>query len=270
MNQKSQTPEVIASLQNPKVKNTLLLHKTRGRKKQNLFLVEGKKEVSRAINAGYAFKRIFICQEIFDADTQEFFNIENLPTEVIYVTLQVYAHMAYRKESEGIIGWAIPQSHELEKIKLSENPIILVVDAIEKPGNLGAIIRTADAAGIDALIISDTRTDIYNPNVVRSSLGALFTTQIGVGNAEEVVKWLKKNSVSIFCTALTASRLYTDIDFKQPSAIVMGAEATGLSETWLSQSDQNIIIPMRGVVDSMNVSVSAGIVLFEAVRQRKD
>jgi TrmH family RNA methyltransferase len=189
--------------------------------------------------------------------------------EIDYVSQKVYAHMAYRGSTEGIIGWATPKDHSLKEIKLTGNPLILVVEAVEKPGNLGAILRTADAAGIDALIISDTRTDIYNPNVIRSSIGAVFTTQVGVEESGAVISWLKKNKIKIYCTALTASKPYTDINFAAPSAIALGTEATGLSETWLKESDQNIIIPMEGVVDSMNVSVSTGIVLFEAVRQRK-
>lgn len=260
--------EVISSPQNPKVKNSILLHKSRERKKQNLFLVEGKKEVKRALQAGFKFTRIFICQDILDMDIHDYFKAGSYPIELYYITPRVYATMAYRKESEGIIGVAIPGDHVLEKIRLSANPLILVVDAVEKPGNLGAILRTADAAGIEALIISDARTDVYNPNVIRSSLGAVFTTQIGVGTVTGVIQWLKERDIKIYCTALTASKPYVDVDFKQPAAIVMGTEADGLSETWLSQSDQNIIIPMHGTVDSMNVSVSAGIVLFEAIRQR--
>jgi len=310
---------------NPKVKNTLILQKPRERRKQNLFLVEGKKEIYRAIHAGYILSKVFICREIFEAkageqerrksnsgDSSEDLIIsgaegqsEDLEPsglgrqredrntsgasvseisetrileliekarpqpEINYVTPQVYAHMTYRKESEGLITWAVPRIHALEKIKLSDNPLVLVIDAVEKPGNLGAILRTADAAGIDALIISDPRTDIYNPNVVRSSLGALFSLQIGIGPVEEVIRWLRDKRVRIFCTALTASKPYTEINYESSAAIVMGTEATGLSQAWLSQSDQNIIIPMRGNVDSMNVSVSAGIVLFEAIRQRE-
>ena len=335
MNQTREIKEEIASLQNPKVKNTLLLQKARERKKQNLFIVEGKKEVYRALQGGYSFKKIFICREIFNEDGRDSLDdghgikglktnsIEDLNTqgiedlnarssnkggadrqdksneadagnfrkratdvgellsklipllnkltsevEINYVTSKVYAHMTYRKESEGIIGWAVPHSHELEKVRLSGNPLLLVIDAVEKPGNLGAILRTVDASGIDALIISDLRTDIYNPNVIRSSLGALFTTQVGIGAVEEVIEWLIEHKLHLYCTALSASIPYTDVDFRQPSAIVMGTEAIGLSETWLLRSDQNIIIPMQGVVDSMNVSVSAGIVLFEALRQR--
>ncbi len=284
--------ETIASTQNPKVKNTILLQKPRERRKQNLFLVEGRKEVARAIRAGYTFKRLFICKELYggDGETSTFnddlnpeaieaglepssseLDLNQIPEncEVDFVSTKVYAHMAYRGSTEGIIAWAIPKSHELNEIRLSDNPLILVVDAVEKPGNLGAILRTADAAGIDALIISDTRTDIYNPNVIRSSLGAVFSTQVGVGESEAVINWLKMNKIKIFCTALTASIPYTEINYTLPSAIVMGTEATGLSESWLIQSDQNVIIPMEGIVDSMNVSVSTGIVLFEAIRQRR-
>jgi TrmH family RNA methyltransferase len=268
------TEEVITSLQNPKVKNTLLLQKPGERKKQSLFVVEGKVEVVRAIRAGYTFKQLFLCKEIFEPDPttsliRELSGNQTGKPEINFVTPRVYAHMAYRKESEGILGWAILRAHDLKHIKLSGNPLILVADAVEKPGNLGAIIRTTDAAGLDALIISDPGTDIYNPNVVRSSLGALFSVQIGKDSAEEVIRWLKKNRFNIYCTALSASKSYTEIDFKRSSAIIVGPEATGLSQIWLDQSDQNIIIPMYGSVDSMNVSVSAGIVLFEAIRQRQ-
>ena len=308
MDRDSPSIETISSTQNQKVKNTVLLQKPRERRKQNLFLVEGQKEVERAIRAGYTFKRFFICKELYEeevissasghwkgtqtsekksSDTESGSkspgsgsevkqkasdSILNIPHqgEVNYVSPKVYAHMAYRGTTEGIIGWAVPKNHNLEGIQLSGNPLVLVVDAVEKPGNLGAILRTADAAGIDALIISDTRTDVYNPNVIRSSLGAVFSTQVGVEESGTVIEWLKQNKIKIFCTALTASRPYTEINYSVPSAIVMGTEATGLSESWLNESDQNIIIPMKGIVDSMNVSVSMGIVLFEAIRQRKN
>ncbi len=324
MNNEVNHCEQISSTQNQKVKNTILLQKPRERRKQNLFLVEGQKEVERAIRAGYTFKRLFICRELYDgglaysndkvlekqsfgarsksktfkestghsgvdSGAQTFGDglkssgqdsglnqrgiesiLKNVPdqVEIDYVSPKVYAHMAYRGTTEGIIGWAVPEDHDLKAIQLSANPLILVVDAVEKPGNLGAILRTADAAGIDALIISNTRTDIYNPNVIRSSLGAVFSTQVGIEDSGTIIEWLKKNKIKIFSTALTASIPYTDINYSGPTAIVMGTEATGLSESWLKESDQNIIIPMKGIVDSMNVSVSAGIVLFEAIRQR--
>ena len=318
MSNYSEDCETITSTQNQKVKNTILLQKPRERRKQKLFLVEGQKEVERAIQEGYTFKRLFICRELFQGSLKSstpghvseagqlekkdlingsgskslsiiskdkqtvtdsnsgiqqtaklIFNNITEQIEVDFVSPKVYAHMAYRGTTEGVIGWAVPKAHDLKEIKLSVNPLILIVDAVEKPGNLGAILRTADAAGIDALIISNTRTDVYNPNVIRSSLGAVFSTQIAVGESGAVIDWLRKNKIKIFCTALTASKPYTEINYEIPSAIVMGTESTGLSATWLKESDQNIIIPMKGIVDSMNVSVSTGIVLFEAVRQRK-
>ena len=318
MDQNLHSLETIASTRNQKVKNTIMLQKPRERKKQNLFLVEGQKEVTRAIQAGYTFERIFICRELYEGGrkfptfegdletpnsisrskhqnaerdlkhhgsesdlknhgsesdlkhhgSEPLLSLIQDTCEIDYVSPKVYAHMAYRDTTEGVIGWALPKNHDLNEVKLSDNPLILVIDAVEKPGNLGAILRTADAAGIDALIISDTRTDVYNPNVIRSSLGAVFSTQVGVSESESVINWLKINKIKIYCTALTVSKPYTDIDYSVPSAIVMGTEATGLSDSWLKQSDQNIIIPMKGIVDSMNVSVSTGIVLFEAVRQR--
>jgi len=292
MDRKTNSLDVISSTQNQKVKNTILLQKPRERRKQNLFLVEGRKEIERAIQAGYTFDRIFVCRELYgegmgpltEDGVEDSLNsvpglkppnsesgIKHFPETctIDYVSSKVYDHMAYRGTTEGIIAWVVPKSHELDEIRLSDSPLILVVDAVEKPGNLGAILRTADAAGIDALIISDTRTDVYNPNVIRSSLGAVFSTQVGVGESPAVIDWLMMNKIKIYCTALTASKPYTDINYTVPSAIVMGPEATGLSQAWLERSDQNIIIPMHGIVDSMNVSVSAGIVLFEAIRQRR-
>jgi TrmH family RNA methyltransferase len=268
MNRRAHTKDIISSLQNPKVKQSVLLHKSRERKRQKMFLVEGKQELERALIAGYTLSKVFICEDIFDMDIPVDLEVGAGSLELHYVTPRVYASMAYRKESEGIIGIAQAHDHRLEKLRLSARPLILVVDAVEKPGNLGAILRTADAAGIDALIVSDVRTDVYNPNVVRSSLGAVFTTQIGIGTAQDVIRWLKANHINVYCTALSASRSYVEIDYTCSAAIVLGTENTGLPEIWLSQSDQNIIIPMHGTVDSMNVSVSAGIVLFEAVRQR--
>jgi TrmH family RNA methyltransferase len=158
--------------------------------------------------------------------------------------------------------------HEITNIKLSASPLVLILESVEKPGNLGAILRTADAAGIDAVIICDPLTDFYNPNVIRSSIGCVFTTQIASATSEDTIQWLKKNGISIYCTYLKASKQYHLVDYKIPSAIVMGTESTGLSDLWVERSDANIIIPMHGKIDSMNVSTAAAVVVFEAKRQR--
>jgi len=262
--------EIIKSIRNPRIKNFIQLQKGRERKKQQLFVVEGAREIHMALDARYSFSHLFYCPAILGPDTFKKI-IEKIGQKVILseITSEIYQHIAYRKTSEGVIGWAVPQKHTLNKIRLAVNPLVLVIESVEKPGNLGAILRTADAAGLDSVIICDPQTDIYNPNVIRSSLGAVFTVPIGLASSAETILWLKDHHMSIICTSLKALVPYTQINFSVPSAIVMGTEATGLSTTWLKASDRNIIIPMRGQVDSLNVSVSAGIVIFEAIRQRK-
>jgi TrmH family RNA methyltransferase len=162
------------------------------------------------------------------------------------------------------------KDHSLKQLELrSTNPLILVAESPEKPGNIGALLRTADAAGIDAVLIADPLTDLYNPNIIRSSVGCLFTNSISTGSSEEIINYLKKNQISIYCAALQASILYTKCDFTQGTAIVVGTESTGVSPVWLEESDRIVKIPMNGEIDSMNVSVAAGILIFEAKRQRE-
>lgn len=262
--------EVISSIRNPKIKNFSHLQKARERNRQNLFVVEGRKEVKRALTAGYEFTQVFYCPDILDPVFlhERVINFQG-ETGLNQVTQEVYNHIAYRNDVEGIIGWAVPREHTLQELRLGNNPLILVLESVEKPGNLGAILRTADAAGLDALIVCDPQTDIYNPNVVRSSLGAVFSLQVGIATTQEAIAWMKSQRLSIVCTSLTASIPYTQMNFSVPVAIVLGTESTGLSDTWLKASDRNVIIPMHGQVDSLNVSVSAGIMIFEAIRQRQ-
>jgi TrmH family RNA methyltransferase len=158
--------------------------------------------------------------------------------------------------------------HGLNQLRLSKNPLLLILESVEKPGNLGAVLRTADAAGVDAVIICDPHTDFYNPNVIRSSVGCVFTNQIASATSEETINWLKENNIKIFSTYLKASAPYHETDFTKPCAIILGTEATGLSDLWVKKSDATIIIPMQGKIDSMNVSTAAAVVVFEARRQR--
>jgi TrmH family RNA methyltransferase len=190
-------------------------------------------------------------------------------TEVIIITQEVYQKIAYRNSTEGVIAISEAKDLNLEHLDLSANPLILVAEAPEKPGNIGALLRTADAAGLDAVIIANPLTDLYNPNIIRSSVGCLFTNSIATGSTSAIIDYLNKNQISIFCAALQASIPYTECDFTQGAAIVVGTESTGLSSNWLKESDQNIKIPMHGEIDSMNVSVAAGILIFEAKRQRE-
>ena len=257
---------VITSAHNPKVKSLLSLEKPRERRRQQQFIVEGKKEIGLALQAGYKIGNLFYCVNIFPETDLKSLNIED--KFLVPVTQEVFDKIAVRENSGGVIAVAEMKTHRLEEIKLGKNPLVLVLESVEKPGNLGAILRTSDAAGVDAVIICDPQTDFYNPNVVRSSLGCIFTKQIAAAPSDETIAWLRKNKISIFCTYLKASRPYHEVDFKISSAIVMGTEATGLSDSWVKNSDANIIIPMRGKIDSMNVSTAAAVVVFEAVRQR--
>ena len=258
----------ITSVQNPYIKELFQLReKSRDRKKSGLFLIEGAREIGLAIKGNYHMETILYYPELF-SEVQ----LNSLATPrvtLIKVSKDVYQKLAYRTTTEGVIAVAKTKSHELNTIKFkSENPLILVAEAPEKPGNIGAILRTADAAGVDAVIIANPKTDLYNPNIIRSSVGCLFTNQIAIGSTSEIISFLKKQNIAIYCAALQASKIYTTQDFNKPTAIVVGTEATGLSNEWLEKSTQNILIPMTGEIDSMNVSVAAGILIFEACRQR--
>jgi RNA methyltransferase, TrmH family len=257
---------LITSTQNPKIKSLLALEKPRERRKQQLFIVEGAKEVRMAMEAGYRMGNIFFCEEILDE--KESGGLLQQDKLLIPVSKEVFDKIAIRESTGGILAVAEQKTHRLQDIKLSANPLLLILEAVEKPGNLGAILRTADAAGVDAVIICDPQTDFYNPNVIRSSVGCVFTKQIASATSEETLAWLKQNQINIYCTYLKASKPYHQTDFSKPCAIVMGTEATGLSNLWVQNTTANIIIPMQGTIDSMNVSNAAAVVVFEARRQR--
>lgn len=261
--------DLITSAQNPRIKNFAHLQKARERRVQNVFIVEGDKEYARAIEFGYEFSSVFVC---FDLISEAYFKAlssgVNSNAEVFPVSKEAFDKIAYREGSGGIIALARPKSHTLADLKPAQNPLLLVLEAVEKPGNLGAILRTADAAGVDAVIVCDPQTDIYNPNVVRSSIGCLFSVPLAVCTSEEAISWMKSKNIAIFSTYLKAAVPYTEVDFTRPSAIVMGTEADGITDLWVNASTQNIIIPMQGSADSMNVSTATSVVVFEACRQR--
>lgn len=257
---------VITSAHNPKVKSLLALEKPRERRRQQLFLIEGKKEIELALKAGYTIGNLFYCVDIFPETDLAALGVSD--KFLVPVTQEVFDKIAVREGSGGVIAVAEMKTNRLEDLRLGEQPLVLVLESVEKPGNLGAILRTADAAGLDAVIVCDPQTDFYNPNVVRSSLGCVFTQPIASATSDEAIAWLKEHRLKIFCTYLKASKPYHEVDFRGPSAIVMGTEATGLSDDWVKQAEANIIIPMQGTIDSMNVSTSAAVVVFEARRQR--
>ena len=256
----------ITSIQNPYIKSLVQLQeKAKARKQSGTFLIEGKREIELAIKGNYEIETILYCNEL----TLQSFNPSIFQSkEYIEISKDVYQKLAYRDTTEGILAIAKTKNLTLSDLKLPENPLILVLESIEKPGNIGAMLRTADAANIDAVILANPKTDLYNPNIVRSSVGCLFTNQIASGTTEEVIDFLKAKKINFYSATLQNSNEYHKVDYSTPTALVVGTEATGLTQLWRDESTQNIIIPMQGAIDSMNVSVAAAILLFEAKRQR--
>jgi len=262
--------KIITSIQNPLVKRLMLLQeKPRERRKANLMVIEGMREVFLAVQAGNQLTSLLFCPEILPpAQLQELFLPAMLSCEVTEISREVFNRLAYRKENGGIIACASTDEKSLSQLVLPSFPLILLLESVEKPGNLGAIFRTADAAGISAIIVCDPSTDLFNPNTIRASLGTVFTNQIAIASSEETIPWLREQGISSFAAALKGEVWYHEADFTLPSAIIMGSEAHGLSDPWLSSADTCIKIPMNGKVDSLNVSTSAAILIFEAMRQR--
>jgi TrmH family RNA methyltransferase len=256
----------ITSIQNPIIKSLVQLQeKAKARKQSGTFLIEGKREISIAIKGGYEIETLLFLPEICsETETRNF----SKDAEMIAISKDVYQKLAYRDTTEGILAIAKTKSLQLSDLELSENPLILIAEAPEKPGNIGAILRTADAANLDAVIIANPKSDLYNPNIVRSSVGCLFTNQIATGTTSEIIAFLKERKINFYCATLQNSTSYHTQDYTTPTALVVGTEATGLTQEWRDAATQNIIIPMQGEIDSMNVSVAAAILIFEAKRQR--
>ncbi|MFC6877124.1 TrmH family RNA methyltransferase [Flavobacterium myungsuense] len=257
----------ITSLQNPFIKSLVLLQeKAKSRKQTGTFLIEGQREITLAIKVGYTIETILFLPELI-SQTQ-IVKLTNNQIELIEISKEVYQKLAYRDTTEGILAIAKTKSLQLSDLKLSKNPLILIAEAPEKPGNIGALLRTADAAHLDAVIIANPKSDLYNPNIVRSSVGCIFTNQIATGTTSEIITFLKERKINFYCATLQNSTSYHTQDYTTPTALVVGTEATGLTEEWRDEATQNIIIPMQGEIDSMNVSVAAAILIFEAKRQR--
>lgn len=258
----------ITSIHNQYIKDLLKLQeKSRERKKQRLFVIEGKREISLAITAKYDFETVLFLEDVISED--EILHLFNRNINRIKIAKEVYQKLAYRDSTEGIIAVTKAKDFSLKNIQFkNENPLILIAEGLEKPGNIGALLRTADAANIDAVFIANPKSDLYNSNIIRSSVGCVFTNQIAIGTSEEIINFLQENNINIYAATLQNSNEYHKENYKKSAAIVVGTEATGLTEIWREKATQNIKIPMQGQIDSMNVSVSAAIILFEAKRQR--
>jgi TrmH family RNA methyltransferase len=250
----------ISSTQNPRVKQLLLLQqKSSERRKQGVFVVEGQRELQHCMEGGYEVVTRFICPALYQGE---------VPCDAVLVTPAVYEKIAYRGTTEGIVAIVRTHPKALNDLQLPANPLLMVLERVEKPGNLGAILRSADAAKADAVIVCDPLTDLYNPNLIRSSIGAIFTVPTVACSSEECIRFLQERDIQILTAQLQDSSLYYDQDMRKGTAIVMGTEATGLTDQWRHAATAHIRIPMLGRLDSLNVSVSAAILLFEAVRQR--
>lgn len=254
--------ELITSTSNPKIKKLVALQqKSSERRESSLFVVEGRRELEHCLNSGFELDTVFVCPEIFEG---------RLPSadRTVEVSRELYRKIAYREGTEGIIAEVRYRQSRLEDLRLRENALVAVLESVEKPGNLGAVLRTCDAVGADALIVCDPLTDLYNPNLIRASIGAVFTVPCVACSTDEAIAFLKEKGIQILTAQLQDSSLYYDCDMKRATAIVMGTEATGLSDSWREAADAHIRIPMLGKLDSLNVSVSAAILLYESARQR--
>lgn len=286
--------ETITSAQNRKVKELLtLVEKSKERSAAGLFIVEGQRELGHCLDAGFIPETLFICGEVMAVQNNAVNvaktghlteNIEgkdgldaliakaealNPRLGVVQIPAFLYEKVAYRGSTEGIIAEVHSVPRALEDLRLGERPLVMVLESVEKPGNLGAVLRSADAAGADAVIVCDPLTDIWNPNLIRSSVGAVFSVPVAVCTSADAIAFLKKRGIRILTAQLQDSEWYYDTDMTGATALVMGTESTGLTQAWRDSADAHIKIPMLGRLDSLNVSVSAAVLLYEAVRQRK-
>lgn len=273
--------EKITSRQNPRVRRAAALRERAERAASGLFLLEGLREIERAVGGGIKLAELYFCPEMMRDDARKVFSFaaKNLPAEKVFeLSRPAFEKIAYRERPEGVLALAETREHSLAALRVPAGtpPLFLVAESIEKPGNLGALLRIADSAGCTALICcGDAGTDVYNPNAIRASQGTLFSVPLAVDSAENVRAWLVAHDVTIFATAPAAKKIYWNCDFNVPAAILLGTEATGLTDFWLGGNAENsagkvvpVAILQRGAADSLNVATAAAICLFEAVRQR--
>lgn len=262
----------ITSLQNNKIKEAVRLRDRKGRDETDRYLIEGYRELLRAIESGQKIETLYFCPPFFLGSNEKNL-LKQSGADLIECSEEVFAKISYRDRPDGLLGVA-PQMHRTlddlaEVLKKKKAPFIVVAESIEKPGNLGTILRSSDAAGVDAVIVCDPTTDIHNPNVVRSSVGTLFTIPVFVADGAATLRFLKERAISIAAATPHAKSEYTKVDFTVPVAIAVGTEQYGLSDVWMKQADIQVRIPMLGVADSLNVASATTLVLYEVVRQRR-
>jgi len=260
---------MITSVHNPYVKLAVRLRNHRQRQKEQLIIIDGARELSRAIAAGVPLREIFVCPELCRSDEARRL-LEIMPANGgrrLEVTAAVFRRLAFGQRAEGIVGIAAIAPRRLEDLVLPANPLVAVLEGVEKPGNLGAVLRSADGAGVSALVVAQWRTDLFNPNVIRASLGTVFSLPVAAAAPDDALAWLRSRGFQILTARVEGSVSYTDVDYRQPTAIVLGSEAQGLTSLWNGNDVRAIRVPMLGVADSLNVSAAAAVLFYEALRQ---
>lgn len=260
----------IVSLQNPRVKNAVHLRDRRHREKQRRIVIDGARELRRAVEAGVRLVEVFVCRPLCRSEETHRV-LQMLPqtgAELLEVNEAVFEKVAFGSRTEGVLGIAEMPATDLERLALPENPLVAVLEGVEKPGNLGAVLRSADGAGVSAVIAADPRTDLYNPNAIRASLGTIFTRPLAAAGTRETITWLRRQGLTIYAARVDGSVPYTEADFRRPAAIVLGSEAEGLTDAWRGEEIRAVRLPMLGQADSLNVSATAAVLFYEALRQR--
>jgi TrmH family RNA methyltransferase len=262
---------MIASVHNPRVKQAVRLRDHRQRRKEQLILIDGVRELARAIAAGVALREVFVCPELCRSEEARRL-LEILPQSGgrrFDVTEAVFARLAFGQRAEGVVGVAAVLPRRLEDLVLPASPLVAVLEGVEKPGNLGAVLRSADGAGVSALVAADPRTDLFNPNVIRASLGTVFSLGVAAAAPADVLAWLRGRGLQIVAARVEGSVSYAEVDYRRPTAIVLGSEAQGLTSLWAGEDMRAVRLPMLGVADSLNVSAAAAVLFYEALRQRQ-
>ena len=263
----------IQSRQNDQVKNLVKLRERKYRDRQECFLIEGMRELGHALESTYTLETIYYCPEYFPQDQHTEFIQQiraNQATKLTRLSKEAFDKATYREGPDGIIAVARQQSHSIQALQLTSNPLLLVLEGIEKPGNLGAMLRSADGAGVDAVILVDCQLDLYNPNAIRASQGLLFSVPVACVEQSYLKDWLSKHNIQIVATTPDTPKLHWDVNYQQSTALLFGSESDGLSGYWLNEANERIRIPMAGKADSLNVAAAAAICLYEARRQREE
>lgn len=266
-----ENPLVIESTQNPRVKHAIKLRKAKVRNETGQTLVEGFREILRATESGWIFNELYYCPELYiEPDTVDLVaDIQKCGIPAYRCSEAAFRKMSYRDTPDGLIALSPLVGKKLKELQLPESPLLLITEDLEKPGNLGTILRTADATGVDAVIVCNPKTDLSNPNVIRASIGTLFFMPVAVASTQEALEWLKEKKIQSLAAVPAAAEEYTAVDMRCGTALVVGSEDNGLSDEWINAADHRVAIPMQGRNDSLNVSTAAAILLYEAVRQRR-